>query len=68
MKVNTLRDLLVHELKDLYDAENRLTDALPKMAEAATSSDLRQAFEKHLRETREHVERLERIFDEIGED
>ncbi|MBV8810292.1 MAG: ferritin-like domain-containing protein [Acidobacteriaceae bacterium] len=65
---NSLRDLFVNQIEDLYDAENRLTKALPKMAEAASSSQLKQAFTSHLRETEGHVSRLERIFAEINID
>ena len=59
---NPLEELLVDELKDLYNAENQLVKALPKMARAATAPELKRAFEKHLEETRRQVERL----DEIG--
>ena len=62
MKLETLRDLFVDELKDLYSAENQLVKALPKMAKAASSADLRQAFTSHLAETKTHVERLKQIF------
>lgn len=62
MNLNTLDDLLLHELKDIYDAERRLTKALPKMAKAASSDKLRRAFEKHLSVTEKQVARLERIF------
>ena len=61
MKMKTLNDLFFHEIKDLYSAEKQLTKALPKMAKAATSEDLQQAFENHLQETEEHIARLERI-------
>ncbi|MDD5198613.1 MAG: ferritin-like domain-containing protein [Terrimicrobiaceae bacterium] len=60
MKINTLRDALVHDLQDLYSAENQLTKALPKMAKASTHEELSTAFEEHLGETRGHVERLEK--------
>jgi ferritin-like metal-binding protein YciE len=63
---NSLNDLFVHEIGDLYDAEYRLTEALPKMAEAACSSELKQAFSDHLRETQGHVRRLEEVFNLIG--
>ena len=63
---NNLNDLLIHELGDLYDAENRLTEALPKMAEAARSSELKIAFQDHLRETEQHVHRLEQVFSRMG--
>lgn len=62
MKVETLRDFYVEELKDLYNAENQLIKALPKMVKAASSTDLKSAFESHLEETRGHVDRLETIF------
>lgn len=61
MELNTLHDLLVSELKDLYSAENQLLKALPKMAKAATSEELRRAFQDHLAETQTHVERLETV-------
>jgi ferritin-like metal-binding protein YciE len=62
MKVETLRDFYVEELKDLYNAESQLIKALPKMVEAATSPELKRAFEDHFEETRGHVDRLEIIF------
>jgi len=67
MKIPTLDELYLHELRDVYDAENQLVDALPKMAKAASDSDLRAAFENHLKETRGHVSRLEVVFHELGE-
>jgi len=67
MKLNSLRDLYITELKDLYDAENRILKALPKMAEAASSQDLRTAFENHLEESRGHVSRLEQVFQKLNE-
>ncbi|WP_395740941.1 ferritin-like domain-containing protein [Prosthecobacter sp.] len=66
MKLETLQDLLVHELKDLYSAENQLVKALPKMAAAATNEDLRAGFEEHLEETKNHVTRLEEIAEILG--
>ncbi len=63
---NSLNDLFVNQIEDLYDAENRLTKALPKMAEASNSSQLRQAFQQHLTETQGHVSRLETIFRELN--
>ena len=66
MKMKTLEDLLVHELKDLYSAEKQLLKALPKMAKAATHDELRTAFENHLAETEEHVARLDKLFGELG--
>ena len=65
-KFDTLQDLYVHLLKDLYSAENQLTVALPKMAAATNSPDLRQAFETHLRETETQITRLETIADKLG--
>lgn len=66
MELNTLKDLYIEELKDLYSAEKQLTKALPKMAKAATDKQLQQAFRNHLRETAEHVARLERICKDLG--
>ena len=62
-----LRELYIDELKDLYYAENQLTKALPKMAKAASSKELRQGFEEHLEQTKGHVQRLEQIFQKLGE-
>lgn len=64
----TLDDLFIQQLGDLYDAEKRLTEALPKMAEAATNTQLKQAFSDHLRETETHVSRLEGIFRQLGKE
>jgi ferritin-like metal-binding protein YciE len=64
----TLRDLYVNELRDLHSAETQLVEALPKMAAAATSSQLKEAFTAHLEETEGHVTRLEEIFDALGEE
>jgi len=65
--LNSLDDLLVDHLKDLYDAEQRLTKALPKMASAAKNPALKQAFESHLTETQNHVTRLEQAFKSLGQ-
>src|ERR687897_1292126 len=62
---NPLEELLVDELKDLYSAENQIVKALPKMAKAAGSPELRRAFERHLEETRRQVERLDQIGNEL---
>ena len=62
-----LKELYIDELKDLYSAENQLVKALPKMAKAASSDELRQGFEKHLEQTKGHVQRLEKIFQALGE-
>jgi len=67
MKENRLKHLYVQELKDIYSAENQMVKALPKMARAATSADLRSGFEEHLKQTEEHVARLEQIFEALGE-
>ena len=63
---NSLAELFEHELRDLYDAEHRLTEALPQMAEKAANPMLKRAIENHLRETERHVERLQSIFEQIG--
>jgi ferritin-like metal-binding protein YciE len=63
---NSLSDLLVHELKDLYDAEHRIVEALPQMAEKAASPELRRAFQQHLQETERHIERLNSVFEHRG--
>ncbi|MEX2173676.1 MAG: ferritin-like domain-containing protein [Pirellulaceae bacterium] len=65
MKMKTLHDLFVHELRDLYSAEKQLLKALPKMAKEASSEDLKTALESHLEETEEQVSRLEEIFAEL---
>ncbi len=62
-----LKELYIDELKDLYSAENQLVKALPKMAKAASSEELRQGFEEHLEQTKEHVARLEKIFGALDE-
>jgi ferritin-like metal-binding protein YciE len=67
MKASTLKDLYVDELRDIYNAENQLTKALPKMAKAATSASLRAGFEEHLKQTEGHIKRLEQIFKNLDE-
>jgi ferritin-like metal-binding protein YciE len=67
MEHRALRELYVDELKDIYNAESQLVKALPKMAKAATSDELRNGFEEHLEQTRGHVQRLEQIFKALGE-
>ena len=67
MKLNTLEQLYISELRDLYSAENQLLKALPKMAKGATSPELKDAFEKHLEQTKGHVERLEELFQQLDE-
>jgi len=66
-KITNLRDVFVEQLKDLYNAEQQLVKALPKMAKAATSPDLAQGFEEHLEQTKGHVNRLEEIFKKLEE-
>ncbi len=65
MKIQTLEHLLIDELQDLYSAETQIIDALPKMADKASSPELRQAFETHLQQTRNQKDRLDRIFDQV---
>jgi ferritin-like metal-binding protein YciE len=67
MDINSLQDPYLAELQDLYDAENRIIKALPKMADAASSPDLRRAFQEHLEQTRRQSDRLERIFSMLNE-
>jgi ferritin-like metal-binding protein YciE len=67
VEINSLRELYVEQLRDLYDAENQLVKALPKMAKEASSDELRQAIEEHLEQTRGQAERLEQIFEQLGE-
>lgn len=66
MKLDSLEDLFLHELKDLLSAEKQLVKALPKMAKGAANDSLRAAFEEHLGQTKTHVERLEKIFSTLG--
>ncbi len=66
-EAGTLHDAFIDELRDCYDAEKQLTKALPKMAKAASSSDLRSAFEDHLEQTQGHIERLEQVFAQLEE-
>lgn len=61
MELSTLKDLYIHELKDLYSAEKQIIMALPKMAKAATNPDLAAGFKTHLEETKEHAVRLQKI-------
>lgn len=67
MEHQALKELYIDELRDIYNAENQLVKALPKMAKAANSDDLRNGFEQHLEQTRGHVQRLETIFKDLGE-
>lgn len=67
MSLDSLEKLFLEELKDVYNAEKQITKALPRMAKAAESPQLEQAFTKHLRETEGQIQRLERIFKELGQ-
>ena len=64
--VKTMEDLFLEEIRDLLDAEKQITKALPKMAKAARSPELSEAFNEHLEQTRGQIDRLERIFSDIG--
>jgi ferritin-like metal-binding protein YciE len=68
MKLESLRELFIEELQDLYSAETQIIDALPKMIDEATSPDLKSGFSDHLEQTRGHVRRLDQIFDQLGDD
>lgn len=65
-KMTTLEDLYIDMLKDLYSAEKQLVKALPKMAKNSQNAQLQKAFQEHLKQTEGHVERIERIFTELG--
>jgi ferritin-like metal-binding protein YciE len=66
MSVSSIQELLLDELKDIYSAEKQITKALPKMAKATTSPELKEAFESHLQETLGQIERLEQVFEILG--
>jgi ferritin-like metal-binding protein YciE len=66
MKLDTLQDLFVEELHDLHSAEEQLVQALPKMAQAASNNELREAFQHHLQETQDHLNRINDIYGELG--
>lgn len=66
MKMNSLENLFVDTIKDLYDAEHQILEALPKMADAASSKDLKQGFKQHLEQTRHQTKRLEEVFGTIN--
>jgi len=66
MKIESLRDLYVEQLHDLYSAETQLVEALPKMAKAASHPQLQNAFQEHLTQTKTHVQRIEQIFQKLG--
>jgi len=65
-QINTMDDLFVDQLRDLYNAEEQIIQALPQMAQAASSSELKTAFQQHLEQTRTHKQRLDRIFSDLG--
>jgi len=65
-KMNSLEDLLLHEVQDMYSAEKQLVKALPKVAEKASSPELKSAVEEHLQQTQGHVKRLEQVFEMLG--
>lgn len=65
--MKTLKDLFLDELADMYDAEHRIVKALPKLAKAATSPDLKQAFQSHLKESQGHIKKLEQVFQAFDE-
>jgi ferritin-like metal-binding protein YciE len=67
METQALKKLFIDELRDLYNAENQLIKALPKMAKAANSKELRNGFEEHLQQTKGHAQRIEQIFETLGE-
>jgi ferritin-like metal-binding protein YciE len=66
MQIESLQELLVEEMRDIYNAENQLLKAMPKMAKKASSPQLKKAFETHMRETEGQVQRLQKIFDKLG--
>jgi ferritin-like metal-binding protein YciE len=68
MKLQSLHDLFIEEIQDLYSAENQILEALPELAENATSPELKRAFQQHLDQTRVHVQRLDQIFNQLGGD
>jgi len=67
MSLDTLAQLYIIELRDLYSAANQLLKALPKMAKGASSPELKDAFEQHLEQTKRHVQRLEQLFEQLDE-
>lgn len=66
-KMESMEDLFLHELKDIYHAEQQLVDALPKISEKISSSELKSTMEMHLEQTKDQVKRIEEVFDKIGE-
>ena len=67
MAVSTFEELSLEGLRDIYDAEHQITEALPKMAEAATSAELQKAFRQHLEQTQNQIKRLEQVFELLGQ-
>lgn len=67
MRMESLRELFIEELQDLYSAENQILKALPKMVEKTSHQELRNGFSEHLEQTRGHVQRLDQIFDQLGD-
>jgi ferritin-like metal-binding protein YciE len=67
MQIDTMQELYLDVLKDLYDAEQQILKALPRMVDAANSEELRSGFQQHLSQTQGHVERLNQVFEEMGE-
>jgi len=67
MKTTDLKELYLDELRDLYSAENQIVDALPKMADAAKTTELKDAIKAHLEQTKGQIQRLQTIFDDLGE-
>ncbi len=67
VKLNSLAELYIHELKDIYSAEKQITQALPKLAKAASNEELKSAFEEHLMQTKEQISRLDKIFKRLGQ-
>ena len=67
MPMTSLQDLFTHHMQDMYYAEKKLVKALPKMAKSASEPRLRGAFEEHLKQTEEHVKRLDQVFEQMGE-
>ena len=65
-QINSMEDLFVDQLRDLYNAEEQLIQALPQMAQAASSSDLKTGLQQHLEQTRNHKQRLDRVFSDLG--
>ena len=66
MEMESLQELLIEEMRDIYSAEKQLTKAMPKMAKKASNPQLKKAFETHLRETEGQIQRLEKIFEKLG--